>query len=169
MPNTFELISAVTVGAGGAATISFSSIPGTFTDLCLKMSLRTNYSGTVDDVNVTINGSTASITSLYLQGTGSSTASGSISGNRVGIINGATSTANTFANSDLYIPNYAGSTNKSMSFDTVTENNATQAFQELDAILRSNTAAITSLSFSTSLGSLFLQYSSIYLYGVKNA
>jgi len=40
MPDTFVKIATVTVGSGGAATMAFSSIPSTYTDLCIKMSSR---------------------------------------------------------------------------------------------------------------------------------
>jgi hypothetical protein len=55
----------------------------------------------------------------------------------------ATATANTFGNTEFYIPNYTSSNYKSFSVDGVTENNATAAFA-LYAGLWSNTAAITS-------------------------
>ena len=37
MANTYVLISSSTVGSGGAASIDFSSIPATYTDLVLKL------------------------------------------------------------------------------------------------------------------------------------
>jgi hypothetical protein len=76
-------------------------------------------------------------------------------------------TANTFGNSSIYIPNYSGATNKSYSADGVNETNATQAFQELDASLWSNTASITQVTLSVENGN-FVQYSSATLYGVKS-
>jgi len=73
-----------------------------------------------------------------------------------------------FSNGSLYIPNYTSSNYKSASSDDVTENNATTAFQYLEAWLWSNTAAITSLTLQPNLGS-FPQYSSASLYGIKNS
>jgi hypothetical protein len=40
MANTYEAIATVEVGSGGAADIEFTSIPGTYTDLVLKLSAR---------------------------------------------------------------------------------------------------------------------------------
>jgi len=40
MANTYTLIASSTVGSGGAATVSFSSITATYTDLCLLASVR---------------------------------------------------------------------------------------------------------------------------------
>jgi hypothetical protein len=82
----------------------------------------------------------------------------------------SSTTANTFGNFELYIPNYAGSTNKSVSSDYVNENNATGGISYgLLANLWSNTAAINAISLSIYGGTNFAQYSTAYLYGVKNA
>ena len=45
MADTYTLISSVTVGAGGASSIDFTSIPATYTDLLVKFSLRTDFNG----------------------------------------------------------------------------------------------------------------------------
>jgi hypothetical protein len=166
MPNTFELIASSTVGAGGASSIDFTSIPSTYTDLCLKVSVRWSNAGP-DGFNVSYNGSTSSFTARYLEGSGSAAASGTAT-RFVGGLEGTGYTANTFGNVDIYIPNYAGSTNKSYSSDTVTENNATQAYSHLIAGLWSNTAAINQITLAPSSGT-FVQHSTAYLYGVKNA
>ena len=42
MATTYTLISSVTVGSGGAASIEFTSIPSTYTDLVLKLSARSS-------------------------------------------------------------------------------------------------------------------------------
>ncbi len=72
---------------------------------------------------------------------------------------------NTFANGEIYIPNYTASVNKSVSIDSVTENNATSAIAALDAGLWANTAAITSINLNGNNGN-FVQYSTAYLYGI---
>jgi hypothetical protein len=46
MATTYEIISSVTVGSGGAANIEFTSIPATYTDLYVLASIRSNRSGT---------------------------------------------------------------------------------------------------------------------------
>ena len=168
MANTFELISSVTVGSGGASSIDFTSIPSTFTDLCIKLSLRSNNAGNPEIANITINGSTASFTNRDVFGTGSSTAS-QTNNSRGPFVEGNNYTASVFSSSDLYIPNYAGSSNKSIPPPPAIENNGTDAYAQLNAILWSNTAAITSIGFSTRNGTLWNQYSTAYLYGVKNA
>lgn len=171
MATTFELISAVTVGSGGAATIDFTSIPSTFTDLCIKLSARANNAGTDIPIVITFNGSTTGYTDKAVYGTGSATGSvgtGTGSGVYWNYQTGNSATSSTFGNGDIYIPNYAGSSNKSVSIDTVSENNATAAFTMLTAALWSNTAAINRVTFTPNSAS-FLQYTTAYLYGVKNA
>jgi len=172
MATTFELISAVTVGSGGAATIDFTSIPSTYTDLCLKYSLRTSYSSNYISAQVTFNGSSTGYSYRMVYGLGSgSGASASGSGSSIdwsAYGTGTTATSDTFGNGELYIPNYAGSSNKSLSADSVSENNATQAITALTAALWSNTAAINRITLTGNGGNI-AQYSTAYLYGVKNA
>ena len=77
-------------------------------------------------------------------------------------------TANTFTNSEFYIPNYAGSNYKSISGEQTRENNGTSAYIYLHALLWSNTAAINRVTLNA-ITNNFAQYSTAYLYGVKNA
>jgi hypothetical protein len=169
MANTFELIASSTVGSGGASTITFSSIPSTYTDLALKLSVRSNSAG-FREVWVNPNGSSANGTSRILQGSGSAASSYTATRYQVfGATNPTGSTSNTFSSIDFYIPNYAGSANKSLSADGVGENNATEAYAELSASLWSITSAITSLDIVLSASASFVEYSTAYLYGVKNA
>jgi hypothetical protein len=170
MANTFELIGSSTVGSGGAASIDFSSITSTYTDLCLKVSLRSNRtSDTTDNLIISYNGLTTNLSFRKLEGNGSAASSGSGSTGYIGTESASTSTANTFSNSEIYIPNYAGSNYKSASSDSVDENNNAYAITNLVASLWSNTAAINQVTLKPQVGTLFLQYSTAYLYGVKNA
>ena len=176
MANTFELIASSTVGSSGAASIDFTSIPSTYTDLVVKLSARTADTGLVfDGVLLAFNGSTSSYSYKSIYGgypSSSSTASGggsSISNipGQYGSTNLATS--NTFGSVDIYIPNYAGSNYKSTSGDSVAENNGSANIIAMNAGLWSNTAAITSIKLTTNSTYNFAQHSSAYLYGVKNA
>jgi len=165
VPNTFTKIASVTVGSGGASSIDFTSIPQTYTDLCLKISVRSNQANNANTLGITFNGSSANFTSRLIEGSGSSAGSFS-STNNIGNVQGTSSTSSTFSSVDLYIPNYAGSTNKSYSADGVTENNGTTAYATLAAGLWSQTAAITSIGITISS---FVQYSTAVLYGIKNS
>jgi hypothetical protein len=166
MPNTYTLIASSTVGSGGAATITFSSIASTYTDLLLVSSLRSNGSFTNQDLVLTFNGSSANLSQIFLIGTGSVLIGSGSTDFFGGTVNGATSTADTFSNNSVYIPNYTNTTaNKSGSIDGVRENNATNTSTYLGAGLRSNTAAITSITLGLSSDN-FVQYSTAYLYGI---
>jgi len=172
MANTYKLISSVTVGSGGAASIDFTSIPQTYTDLVIKVSYRSTATPgvAVDNLNAQFNGNTAVVYSEKgVGGNGSAAYSQQYTRNLVGVGlgNSANSTANTFGNTDIYIPNYTSSNYKSSSADGVTENNATASWVEMDAGLFSNTSAITSIKLTC--GGNFVQYSTAYLYGISNA
>jgi hypothetical protein len=169
MPNTFVKIASVTVGAGGAANIDFTSIPSTYTDLMLMTSVRMANADIQNNLKIAFNGSSASMTVKRLYGTGTSVFSDSLSQNQTGNVNAANSTANTFGSTSLYIPNYAGSNNKSSSSDGVAETNATNVNMGLYANLWSNTAAINQITLTGETTANFLQYSTATLYGIKNS
>jgi len=170
MPTTFTKIASVSVGVLGAASIDFTSIPSTYTDLCLKVSARslTSSGSAWNYIEVRPNGATTNGTFKQLFGNGSSAASGSSTGLLAAYGNDSSTTANTFGNSETYIPNYAGSNNKSMSNDAVTENNATSAITSFFATLWSQTTAISSLTLVFGSGS-FAQYSTATLYGINKS
>ena len=168
MPNTFSLIASSTVGAGGSATIDFTSIPSTYTDLCLKVSGRSNNGGNEANCSISLNGSTANFSSRALYGDGTSALSFTRTDNtNVFLVTSAGNTASTFGNAEFYFPNYAGSTNKSFSIDDVTEGNMTSAYAQIHAGLWSNTAAINQITLTIQgVSALFVQYTTAYLYGI---
>jgi len=169
MATSVKAIATVEVGAGGAATIEFTSIPATYTDLVVLGSCRTTVGGTTDETTLTFNGNTSGYSWKMLYGQGSSAASvqNPPSTAIYGVqINGDTSTSNTFGNFLIYVPNYVGNTNKSASIDAVQENNGTTAYMKMVAGLWSDTSAITSLKLSGQSGN-FKQYSTATLYGIK--
>lgn len=162
---TMSLVSTITVGAGGAASISFTGIPATGTDLLVVLSGR-GASDDIAQVFMTLNGDVYG-SAIWLTGSGSSASSSSGSTFRVGFTNPApSSTANTFSNLSVYLPNYAGSSNKAYSYEHVSENNATAVTTEMGAGLWPNTAAITSLSLYIQAGVKLAQYSTASLYTI---
>ena len=166
MATTYEAIATVTVGSGGAANIEFTSIPATYTDLVILVSARFN-SGT-SPFYLYFNGSGSNYSDRRLTGNGAAASSNTSSTIRVGNFNGSDTTANTFSSHLIYIPNYAGSANKSVSVDAVSENNATTAFAQLIAGLWSDSSAITSIKLEEGSAN-FVQYSTATLYGIKNS
>ena len=168
MANTYTLIASSTAGSGGVANIEFTSIPANYTDLQILCSLDSSIAAGADDIYIQFNGSTSNFSWKNALGTGSSAISQNGVNNQAGSIPAANVTANVFGNASLYIPNYAGSNYKSISSDSVVENNGTTGYQALYATLWSNTAAITSIKLLPSSGT-FLEYSTAYLYGIKNS
>jgi hypothetical protein len=165
MPANFVLLEKITVGAAGASSVTFSGIPQTgYTDLVVKYSVRS--STTDQSALIRFNGSSTGYSEKSLYGTGSAAASYGQTASSIEVNYATTSsqTASTFANGEMYIPNYTSSNYKSVSIDDVQENNATAAYAILNAGLWSNTAAITSISITA--GTSFVQYSTFYLYGV---
>ena len=168
MANTYQLIEAKTLSSS-TSSVTFSSIPQTYTDLKMLVSARTDRSGQDNDaLYISINSNTSNLTSKLLEGIGSGTpnsytASGTI---KVFPIVGSTATANTFGNGEIYFSNYTISQYKSFIGDGVNENNATQAIAGLSANLWSDNAGITSLTF-TAIGTNFISDSTFYLYGIK--
>jgi hypothetical protein len=148
--------------ATAAASIEFTSIPQTFTDLVLLISARNDTSNAVAGL-ISFNGNTANFSSRFLTSDGSSASSGTFA--RFACSFQDDNTANTFNNGALYIPNYSGATHKSYSSDQATENNATGNNMGIIAGLWANTAAITSLAISPASGNLRIG-STISLYGV---
>lgn len=155
-----QLISSVSVGVGGAATIDLTSIPGTYTDLMLVLSARAT--STTATITVAFNGSSASFTNLYMEGNGSGVTS-TTGTTLVGRASISTDTASTFGNLSIYIPNYAGSADKNFSVDTVSENNSGTAYTQIFTGVWANTAAITQITLSLAN---FAQHSNAYLYGI---
>lgn len=168
MPNTMTLISSVTVGSGGATTIDFTNIPQTYTDLLVKLSLRDGtYASATSTCYYKFNNDINNQSHKRLFDNAGTAGSGSGSSMIISNINGSTGTSNTFSNSELYIPGYASSNYKSSSVDNVMSNNSTTVYFGILACLWNSTAAINQITF-TSDGN-FAQYSTAYLYGIKNS
>lgn len=172
MANTYTLISSNTLSSS-AASVTFSSIPSTYTDLVLRASVRSDSAGTtVHDFTYRINGLTTSVYSkTQLTGDGTTAASYRQTTTRFALENtldGASATSNTFGNIEIYIPSYTASQNKPIGNFGVSENNATLSGINAMAGLFLSTNAITQIECYTS-GYNFASGSSFYLYGIKNS
>ena len=160
------LVSTVTVGSGGAASIEFTGIAGTGKDLFILICPRASNSATVNEMKITFNSDTGSnYSTRFLRGFGSGTLSGTGDTNYAGpyTFNGNTSSANTFSNFSVYVSNYTSSSTKSISIDSVQEDNATTGVQNINASNWAGTSAITSIQLAPTSGS-FVQHSTASLY-----
>lgn len=164
MPLTYEPIATSTVAGGSVSSITFSSIPSTYTDLVLIFdgSMTGGSNGAIRFNSDT--GTNYSATVLY--GTGS--ASGSVRDVNVGLIivnfAGTTGLRNV---SRMMVMNYSNTTtNKTMMFRRDDTHNATVA----GVGLWRSTAAINSIEFVQTVGaSYFTAGSTLTLYGIKAA
>jgi hypothetical protein len=178
MPTPTYVALAKTVLTSTSSSIVFNSIVGTYTDLVLLCSIRENDGGGGRDAfNVFLNTDTTSSTTgsnTRLYGYSSAAASGRTSSsyfsNTYDAV-GSGATSNTFSSVEFYIPNYAGSTNKAFSVTGVSENNSsTDALTGMNAMLWSNTAAITKITITPTAGiTNFASGSRFDLYGIKNS
>jgi hypothetical protein len=169
MPTTHKLIQTVTVGASGATSVDFTSIPQGYTDLLILYSGRSTRSAGGDDLYIRFNGLSTNLSSRDPYGNGTSaTAFNDASIAYVGYFTGDTATVSTFSNGSIYIPNYTASVAKSISGDAVSENNATAATQLFGTGLWNSSAPITQISIYALNGN-WKQYSSASLYGIKKS
>lgn len=177
MASAYTLISS-NVLSSSAGTVTFSSIPATYTDLVLKVNARGSDTGNYLSVQLRFNGDTAtnySRTAIYGYSPGGSFGSArgsSLSATTAMMSSNADSaTANTFGNAEFYIPSYLVAQNKPLSSFGVAESNTGQGFMDATAHLWRNSAAVTSITISPGFGSAYnwLTGSSFYLYGISNS
>jgi hypothetical protein len=172
MAATYNLISSQVL-ATSAASVTFSSIPQTYTDLVVKISARTNYSSNLDELKTVINNDTSiaySDTYLFSSGSGAVSGTDSGTGNFASTyLNGSTTATNIFSTTEIYIPMYTTTQTKQMSFFSAPEDNATSIRLFINASLYRGTSAITNITFSSNQSANFVAGSSFYLYGIKNS
>jgi hypothetical protein len=161
-----KLISKQTI-ASYTASVSFTSIPQTYTDLVLIMSAR--HAGTSRYSTFSFNGDSANFSMIESYGNGSSVGnSGPASTGNAGWQAISTDTANTFSNIVCTIPNYTLVASKYFSIDNVVENNGTTGISRIEAGLWSGTAAaLTSLAINAADN--FVPGSVFSLYGITHA
>ena len=171
MATTYTLINS-NVLSSSAASITFSSIPATYTDLVLRCSLRNTAGTTIVNTRITFNsiGGTA-YSYTFIRGSGTAASSGNNSSGANTLLsyhNGSTTTADTFSSLEVYVPSYTASQNKPFSSFLSQENNLTAAFTAATAGLLSDTAVINSITLTPDAND-WLSGSSFYLYGISNA
>lgn len=156
---------------GAAASVTFSSIPGTFRNLRLVMQTRCDASATAEDVFMQFNADTgANYTREFSFATGSGLTVGNTISSSSAAISGmpcATSLANVASSATVEIPNYSGAVFfKSASAYTGYLNGASASGIAVvtTGFLWANAAAITSLKLIAASGN-FVVGSVFGLYG----
>ena len=161
MPTTYEPISTTTLGSA-QASFSFTSIPGTYTDLVAVVVASTGA-----NLKIELNSDTGSnYSNTVLYGTGSSALSARNT-NSTGFIFGTT--ASTVGNGvNLYhFMNYSNTTTNKTALSRGNDNDG--GLVRVDVGLWRNTSAITSIRFISNTGSNLATGSVFTLYGIKAA
>ena len=176
----YDSIATTTVGAGGASSIIFSSIPSTYTHLQIRGIAKWTYAGNTspDSSVVSLRFNSDSGTNYaYHTLTGNGTSAFSYSGTAVNkaicgystAINSYSNYANMFGAQVIDILDYTN-TNKNTTIRTLSgvDVNTSGGNANLTSALWLNTAAITSIEIVPDYPS-WAQYTSFTLYGIKGA
>ena len=176
----FESIATAVLGVGGAATVTFGSIPATYKHLQVRCLMR-SANASVDRASLALsyNGDTGTnYVAHYLLGDGSSASSGNPTGSGAannylgGISNvpAALASASIFGVAVIDILDYTN-TNKYKTTRTLTgqDQNSSSGRVQLASGLWLSSSAITSvtLQVNTEYTGNFVQYSHFALYGIK--
>lgn len=174
-PPSYDSIATVTVGSGGSSSVTFSSIPSTYTDLQIRAIARNTGTGTDTFTALRFNGtggSTFQYATHYLIGTGSAVVSGANAPSVTDIFSmvtwgsGSSMNSNVFSAGIIDILDYA-STSKNKTVRTLTGVDGNGIGQvDLTSGFWNNTNAVNQIELLPQSGS-FGQYSKFALYGIK--
>jgi len=165
---TFTLIEGKTL-ASTTASVTFTSIPQTYTDLLIICGLRVD--GTSTDVfKVQPNGQTGTFATVNVQsyGNNSTVFSGSTSLIAGGVGASGYST-NALGSASIYFFNYTSSSDKTISIDSSPGNFAAATRVVLANGYWSTSSAITSIEIAALESGTLQVGSKLYLYGIKNS
>lgn len=172
--SSYESIATTTVGAGGASSVTFSSIPSTYTHLQIRGIARETSGTEVENIKVNFNSDTTANYSFHLlYGTGGAAfgyGASSTSYMLLGSVIPTTASANIFGPSVIDILDYTN-TNKYKTVKALGGGDINSTSSAQIALYSGNwrsTSAITSVSIAAQTGN-FAQYSSFALYGIKVA
>ena len=169
----YDSIATTTVGAGGASSITFSSIPSTYTHLQVRFLARTDRAAQVTDVvRLAYNSDTSSSNYTYHEvgGEGSTTyvyGSGAPERNAFSMTSAASSGANIFGVGIADILDYTNTNKYKVHRNLGGADSNGSGRVALVSGLWLSTSAITSITLTPSSGTLFSQYSSFALYGIR--
>lgn len=163
-----------TVGGGGEASYSFSSIPGTYRHIRLEwISPETAHSGWTDNFKFVLNDDTSAIYENMVDGTAgydSSSLGTAASAGNLGCVPGASCGAGAIAWGRMTWVNYASASQWKLSYGFNVEDgsgdNTTFSLLDMSTSYRSNTA-ITKLTISTVDGTNIPAGAVFTLYGVS--
>jgi hypothetical protein len=175
--NSYYQIATTTVGAGGSATVTFSSIPATYTHLQLRILSKTTDTAFVEDnTNLYFNSDTTytNYRGHWLRGDGTTVTASSIQASGYQVYYGVMPASNAsqtsmFAATIIDILDYAN-TNKYKTVRIINgndNNNTSLGFIGLYSNVWMSSSAITSITFTVPGGTNYAQNSRFALYGIK--
>jgi hypothetical protein len=171
----YDSIATVTVGAGGSSSITFSSIPSTYTNLQIRYNARTDRSGSAEDnIQLRFNSDSGNnYTTNVFYGDGSTAGSFSdgtnVTFNTRGMVSASAATSNIFGAGIYDIFNY-GNTSINKTVKCLSGYDQSGSAQvRLSSGIWFNTAAITSITIVSANNANMVQNSSFALYGIKGA
>lgn len=162
----YELIETIEVGAGGASSIEFTSIPQDGSTLKVLLSVRPDVGSSIHNLILNSDTTTSNYNSKLLTANGVSVYSYSLTNNMILTVY-SVDTINTFSNSELTIQNYSStSVFKSIRIEHANENNG----QYITGVgstagIWKNNDGITSLKIECSGGN-WVEHSKASLYKV---
>ena len=160
MPATYEPISTQTLGSA-AASVTFSSIPGTYTDLVLITAGK--FSANESSYKIQVNSDTGTnYSNTFLYGDGTSAASGRFT-NGTFFLSARSSTDE--GNGITQFQNYSNTT----TYKTVLSRGNSTAITIAIVGLWRNTAAISSMVITSETAANLSAGSTFTLYGIKSA
>lgn len=170
MAKTFTKI-AFTKLTSAASTISFTSIPATYDDLCIKAVLRSDRSGQQNSsARITFNSTSTNLNYFQVINDKATIAVNSDTAGPLMYIPAATWSVNFVGYGHVYIPSYTASFEKTfMMYAGFSQNSSNSSFGHFDGARWDNTAAITTVTFTEANGANFITNSSLTLYGIKRA
>jgi hypothetical protein len=168
----FQSIATVNVGSGGQSSITFTSIPSTFTHLQIRGIARTNRATFPDPLKLNFNSDTGSnYARHYLAGEGSSASADALSSQtfiRNFIISSSAATSGVFGTFVIDVLDYAATSKYKTVRTLMGYDDNGSGYIVLNSGLWSSTSAISSISFAGEFGTL-QEFSSFALYGIKGA
>jgi hypothetical protein len=163
---TYQRIATTTVGAT-ASTITFSAIPATFTDLLVILSLRTSNGGNGDySLNMSFNGSPDIYRRTIVSGAGQTPIKELVNGTTLSVATVAQSgNSAVFSNTNIRILDYTSNTVKA-GFVEDGFHYFSNGLSNFSGLYINNSVPITSITFSDSAVTNFIQNSTATLYGI---
>jgi hypothetical protein len=172
MPATYEPISTQTLGSD-QATVTFSSIPQTYTDLVLVSNLKHSYPGSlgVRDAFIRFNSdATTNYSGTQLSGNGTSAISTRFTSTSGITTIASMASATSFMPSVLQIFNYTNATTfKTVLIRAGNADDTNQGAAAFVGLWRATPAAITTIDFVANSTYVWKTGSTFTLYGIKAA